>query len=163
MLGMHGTRAANIAVQELRSADRGRRALRRPRHRQAGRVRTRSRAVVHLDADAYGIGKLRSADMSPWSGEHGVIWIELALTQGWTQRARSLRYSDWRRRCVAQMRRTAPRARYDAPGQGVYAPALLKRNVRSWPRMRSCRLRRGPAPDVGGHALPLRHHPRKPT
>ena len=40
MLGMHGSRAANLAVQDADLLIVRRRALRRPRHRQAGRVRT---------------------------------------------------------------------------------------------------------------------------
>ena len=124
MLGMHGSRAANLAVQECdvlivvgaRFDDRatGKLAEFAPHAR-----------VVHIDGDACEIGKLRGAD----AGVPGDIAASLArLTppiaaqmQGRHAQARA----DWRHLCTERKHRFG--ARYDAPGAGVYAPALLKR------------------------------------
>lgn len=123
MLGMHGSRAANLAVQEsdllivvgARFDDRatGKLAEFAPNAR-----------VVHMDIDACEIGKLRHADV----GVRGDISATLtALTlpcaahlhgrNGGARRA-------WRATCQQRAREHA--ARYDAPGETVYAPALLK-------------------------------------
>ena len=115
MLGMHGTRAANMAVQECdllivvgaRFDDRatGKLAEFAPFAR-----------VLHVDADAYEIGKLRTADIAV----PGDVATSLkALTA-----ARST-CDEWRKRCVGNRERFG--FRYDAPGQDIYAPALLKR------------------------------------
>ncbi|QSX74801.1 acetolactate synthase 2 catalytic subunit [Lysobacter arenosi] len=124
MLGMHGSRAANLAVQEAdllivvgaRFDDRatGKLAEFAPNAR-----------VVHMDLDACEIGKLRHADV----GVRGDIRTTLtALTlpcaahlhgrNGIARRA-------WRATCQQRAREHA--ARYDAPGESVYAPSLLKR------------------------------------
>jgi len=119
MLGMHGTRAANIAVQEsdllivvgARFDDRatGKLAEFAPFAR-----------VIHLDADAYEISKLRKADIAlPGDVRAGLR----ALTAGAVSTGTA--QDDWRRRCAKNRERHA--ARYDAPGQEIYAPALLKR------------------------------------
>ncbi|KAF1698644.1 acetolactate synthase 2 catalytic subunit [Pseudoxanthomonas jiangsuensis] len=115
MLGMHGTRAANIAVQEsdllivvgARFDDRatGKLAEFAPFAR-----------VIHLDADAYEISKLRGADIA-LPGDLGAGLRALAA-------ARS-DCDGWRQRCAKNREKHA--ARYDAPGQDIYAPALLKR------------------------------------
>ena len=115
MLGMHGTRAANMAVQEsdllivvgARFDDRatGKLAEFAPFAR-----------VIHLDADIYEISKLRGADISlPGNVRDGVR----ALTG---ERANC---NAWRARCAANREKFT--ARYDAPGEQVYAPRLLKR------------------------------------
>ena len=124
MLGMHGSRAANLAVQEsdllivvgARFDDRatGKLAEFAPHAR-----------VVHMDLDACEIGKLRSAD----AGVRGDLRTTLAkLTlpcaahlHGRNGAARKA----WRAQC--QQRAQQHAARYDAPGKSVYAPALLKR------------------------------------
>ncbi|QDA57746.1 acetolactate synthase 2 catalytic subunit [Thermomonas aquatica] len=124
MLGMHGSRAANLAVQEAdllivvgaRFDDRatGKLAEFAPHAR-----------VVHMDLDAAEIGKLRAAD----AGVRGDLRITLAkLTlpcaahlHGRNGAARKA----WRAQC--QQRAQQHAARYDAPGHTVYAPALLKR------------------------------------
>jgi len=115
MLGMHGTRAANMAVQECdllvvvgaRFDDRatGKLAEFAPFAR-----------VVHLDADAYEISKLRTADIAI----PGDVAAGLRALGG----ARAT-CDDWRQTC--QQRRERFAARYDAPGGDIYAPALLKR------------------------------------
>ena len=124
MLGMHGSRAANLAVQEAdllivvgaRFDDRatGKLAEFAPHAR-----------VVHMDVDACEIGKLRVAD----AGVRGDICTTLAkLTlacaahlHGRNGPARKA----WRSQCQQRALQFAPR--YDAPGATVYAPALLKR------------------------------------
>ena len=124
MLGMHGSRAANLAVQECdvlivvgaRFDDRatGKLAGFAPHAR-----------VVHMDLDACEIGKLRSAD----AGVRGDLRTTLAkLTlpcaahlHGRNGTARKA----WRAQCRQRAQQHA--ARYDAPGKSVYAPALLKR------------------------------------
>nr|WP_298128996.1 acetolactate synthase 2 catalytic subunit [uncultured Pseudoxanthomonas sp.] len=115
MLGMHGTRAANMATQECdllivvgaRFDDRatGKLAEFAPFAR-----------VLHIDADAYEIGKLRTADIAV----PGDVATSLkALTA-----ARST-CDAWRTRCLGHRERFG--FRYDAPGTDIYAPGLLKR------------------------------------
>ncbi|PZQ26379.1 MAG: acetolactate synthase large subunit [Stenotrophomonas acidaminiphila] len=115
MLGMHGTRAANMAVQEsdllivvgARFDDRatGKLAEFAPFAR-----------VLHIDADAYEIGKLRTADIAV-PGDIGASLRALGA-------ARST-CDEWRKRCVGNRERFG--FRYDAPGTDIYAPGLLKR------------------------------------
>lgn len=118
MLGMHGTRAANEAVQETdllivfgaRFDDRatGKLAEFAPHAR-----------VVHFDIDASEIGKLRQT----WIAVAGELPAGIeALTAHLA--GTPLRIDPWMMRCAARATRTA--FRYDAPGDGVYAPALLK-------------------------------------
>lgn len=119
MLGMHGTRAANMAVQEsdlllvlgARFDDRatGKLAEFAPFAR-----------VVHIDADAYEISKLRSADVAvPGNVGHAIRALRAAFPSP------KAHQEAWRKRCAQHRDRVA--ARYDAPGQHIYAPALLKR------------------------------------
>ena len=124
MLGMHGSRAANLAVQEsdllivvgARFDDRatGKLAEFAPHAR-----------VVHMDLDACEIGKLRSADAGV-RGDQRTTLAKLTLPcaahlHGRNGAARKA----WRAQC--QQRAQQHAARYDAPGKSVYAPALLKR------------------------------------
>jgi acetolactate synthase-1/2/3 large subunit len=148
MLGMHGTRAANLAVQECdvlivvgaRFDDRATGKL----TEFAPHAR-----VVHLDADPCEIGKLREADV----GVPGDIAASLArLTppiaaqmQGRHARPRA----DWRHLCTERKHRFG--ARYDAPGDGVYAPKLLRRLSELAPdAIVSC--------DVGQHQMWVAQH-----
>jgi len=119
MLGMHCTRAANRAVQEsdlllvlgARFDDRatGKLAEFAPFAR-----------VVHIDADAYEISKLRSADIAvPGNVGHAIRALRAAFPSP------KAHQDAWRKRCAQHRDRFA--ARYDAPGQHIYAPALLKR------------------------------------
>ena len=114
MMGMHGTRAANEAIQisdllivfGARFDDRatGKLAEFAP-HAE----------VVHFDIDPAEVGKLRAAAV----GVVGDLKAGIAaLDPG------PLAIEPWMIRCASQSRRHA--ARYDAPGDGVYAPALLK-------------------------------------
>ncbi|KAF1685224.1 acetolactate synthase 2 catalytic subunit [Pseudoxanthomonas taiwanensis] len=120
MLGMHGTRAANIAVQECdllvvvgaRFDDRA-----------TGKLSEFApfARVVHLDADACEISKLRTADIAlPGDVRAGLR----ALAAAGNVAAEGAQ-AQWRQRC-AQLREKHA-ARYDAPGGDIYAPALLKR------------------------------------
>ena len=124
MLGMHGSRAANLAVQECdvlivvgaRFDDRatGKLAGFAPGAR-----------IVHMDLDACEIGKLRAADAGV-RGDIRTTLTKLTLPcaahlhgrHGAARRA-------WRTQC--QQRAQQHAARYDAPGETVYAPVLLKR------------------------------------
>lgn len=120
MLGMHGTRAGNEAVQDsdllivlgARFDDRatGKLAEFAP---HAG--------VIHFDIDPSEISKLRSVAV----GVAGDIRPNLeALTQRFRAGA-PLEIGDWSARC--RRRADETRITYDAPGEGVFAPELLNR------------------------------------
>ncbi|HEX7803673.1 MAG TPA: acetolactate synthase 2 catalytic subunit [Pseudoxanthomonas sp.] len=140
MLGMHGTRAANMAVQEsdllivvgARFDDRatGKLAEFAPFAR-----------VIHLDADAYEISKLRTANIAV----PGDVAAGLRALAG----ARST-CDDWRKRC--RMLGEKHGFRYDAPGADIYAPALLKRMTELAPddAIVAC--------DVGQHQMWVAQH-----
>jgi acetolactate synthase I/II/III large subunit len=113
MLGMHGTRAANTAVMEsdllicvgARFDDRA-----------TGKLDTFAPGaqVIHIDGDASEISKLRRANVA-LPGDIAAILTQLEPGR--------LDLAAWRTRCA---RNAADWAfRYDAPGAGVYAPALL--------------------------------------
>jgi len=148
MLGMHGTRAANLAVQEAdllivvgaRFDDRATGKL----DEFAPHAR-----VVHLDADACEIGKLRAAD----AAVHGDIAAALtALTPSCAAQALGFHAATrraWRDICLQRKRVFA--ARYDAPNDSVYAPALLKRLSEMAPQaIVTC--------DVGQHQMWVAQH-----
>ena len=114
MLGMHGTKAANTATREcdlliavgVRFDDRatGRLAEFAPHAR-----------VIHFDIDAAEIGKLRKADVA--------IASDMAHALN-ALHPKALDIAPW-----VEAMRTARRDgafRYDAPGPGIYAPAMLK-------------------------------------
>jgi len=113
MLGMHGNPAANHAVQEC---DLLIVAGARFDDRATGKLDTFApkAKVLHLDIDAAEIGKLRRADVS-LSGK---------LSEQLPALAQPLSISAWQQRCREMKAQYAER--YDAPGDGVYAPALLK-------------------------------------
>ncbi|MEQ7874754.1 acetolactate synthase 2 catalytic subunit [Sphingomonas sp. ASV193] len=113
MLGMHGSRAANVAIDNCdllicvgaRFDDRA-----------TGKLASfaPNAKVIHLDADPAEIGKLRRAEVAI-AGDLGEMLDRLdarPACDGWTSQ------------CAAQKSLWAPR--YDAPGAGIYAPALLK-------------------------------------
>ncbi len=114
MLGMHGTRAANTAVQQsdllvvvgARFDDRA-----------TGKLDgfAPGARVIHLDIDAAEIGKLRPADVAL----HGDLATSLAAL------GEPPRIGAWRRHCLRLKAQLAHR--YDAPGEGIYAPELLRR------------------------------------
>jgi acetolactate synthase-1/2/3 large subunit len=115
MLGMHGGRAANQAVQEsdlllcvgARFDDRATGKL----DEFAPRAR-----VIHLDIDAAEIGKLRHADVA--------LKGELTDSMAALRSARIGNIDFWRHHCLEQKSRHAHR--YDHPGPEIYAPRLLR-------------------------------------
>jgi acetolactate synthase-1/2/3 large subunit len=114
MLGMHGSRAANLAVQECdlliavgaRFDD-----------RVTGRLDTfaPNARVVHLDIDPAELGKRRRPDVA-LDGDLAPTLRALPAPAG---------IAAWRWHCLTRRDATAPR--YDAPGDGLYAPWLLRR------------------------------------
>ncbi|GAB2640572.1 acetolactate synthase 2 catalytic subunit [Vibrio panuliri] len=113
MLGMHGTKAANLVVQECdlliavgaRFDD-----------RVTGKLDTfaPTAKIIHIDIDAAEIHKLRHAH-APLRGEINTVLPQLELTQDitpWVKHSESLRSGfKWR---------------YDHPGELIFAPGLLK-------------------------------------
>ena len=114
MMGMHGMKAANHAVQEsdllicigARFDDRA-----------TGRLNgfAPHAKVIHLDVDAAEIGKLRHAE-APVAGN---------LRDSLKALACQLNIEPWRRKCLAM--KEATEWDYDAPGSQVYAPDFLRR------------------------------------
>ncbi|RMH93103.1 acetolactate synthase 2 catalytic subunit [Lysobacter pythonis] len=149
MLGMHGSRAANLAVQRCdaliavgaRFDDRatGKLAEFAPDAR-----------VAHLDADASEIGKLRAADIAvPGDLRDALARLaNLCAAQAGNAEEDPDRRR-WRHACTEHKHRYA--ARYDAPGEAVYAPALLRELSRRAPdAIVSC--------DVGQHQMWVAQH-----
>jgi acetolactate synthase-1/2/3 large subunit len=114
MLGMHGTRAANSAVQQ---ADLLIAVGARFDDRATGKLDgfAPGAQVIHLDVDAAEIDKLRRADLALV----GDLAASLAAL------GRRPRIGAWRRHCLRLKAQYA--FRYDAPGDGIYAPELLRR------------------------------------
>ncbi|MEM1318299.1 MAG: acetolactate synthase 2 catalytic subunit [Pseudomonadota bacterium] len=114
MLGMHGSKSANIAVQE---ADLLIVVGARFDDRATGRLSgfAPNARIVHLDRDVSEIGKLREADV-------GVLG---ELDDSCT-RLVGVRPSivPWVEACAAS--KAEHQHPYDAPGKGVYAPRFLK-------------------------------------
>lgn len=114
MLGMHGSRAANLAVQNCdllicvgaRFDDRATGKL----SEFAPRAR-----VIHLDVDPAEVSKLRRADVRLI----GELRTLLPLLDCRPQ------ITAWQRQCAQWRAQSQPR--YDAPGASIYAPALLRR------------------------------------
>lgn len=113
MLGMHGTKAANLAVQECdlliavgaRFDD-----------RVTGKLNTFAphAKVIHMDIDPAELSKLRQAHV----GLQGdLVQLLQALQQ-------PLDIADWQQE-VATLRAENP-WRYDHPGEAIFAPLLLK-------------------------------------
>jgi len=139
MLGMHGSRAANLAVQ---GADLLVVVGARFDDRATGKLSefAPNARIVHLDLDPAEFNKLRRADVVL----HGDLRNSLnALATALPE------CSAWRATCLARKRRDA--ARYDAPGDSVYAPALLNRLSELAPSaIVSC--------DVGQHQMWVAQH-----
>ncbi len=114
MLGMHGSRAANIAVQ---SCDLLICVGARFDDRATGKLAefAPGAKVIHLDADPAEISKLRYANVH-LCGDLRELLPQLDCRP---------RIDDWQARCAALRRESQPR--YDAPGEAIYAPALLRR------------------------------------
>ena len=120
MLGMHGTKAANMAVQECdlliavgaRFDD-----------RVTGKLDdfAPNAKVIHFDIDQAEIHKRRQADV----GIAGDLKVNLPhlITE--------LNIQAWLDKC--QTMKTEWAFRYDHPGQGIYAPAVLKETSDNMP------------------------------
>ncbi len=113
MMGMHGMKAANHAVQEsdllicigARFDDRA-----------TGRLNgfAPHAKVVHLDVDPSEVSKLRHADAAVIGN----------LRQSLAALAEPLQIDGWRRDCLRMKEKTA--WDYNAPGSEIYAPAFLR-------------------------------------
>lgn len=113
MLGMHGTKAANFAVQECdlliavgaRFDD-----------RVTGKLNTfaPNASVIHMDIDPAEMNKLRQAHVALQGDLNSLL---PALQQ-------PLKIDAWRQSCAELRAENA--WRYDHPGETIYAPLLLK-------------------------------------
>jgi acetolactate synthase I/II/III large subunit len=141
MLGMHGTKSANYAVQQCdllvvvgaRFDD-----------RVTGKLEefAPEAKVIHLDVDAAEFGKRRAAEVG--------ITTDLKLVL--PRLAMSLSIDPWREHCTRMARDYA--FRYDHPGQPIYAPALLKQLSARLPDTSVV------ACDVGQHQMWVAQHMR---
>ncbi|ARU95746.1 acetolactate synthase 2 catalytic subunit [Tatumella citrea] len=113
MLGMHGSKAANLAVQECdlliavgaRFDD-----------RVTGKLDTfaPNAAVIHLDIDPAELNKLRRAHVS----------LQGSLQQLLPALVQPMDIAEWRSSAAAMKRDFTPA--YNHPGEAIFAPALLK-------------------------------------
>ncbi|MGL6266178.1 acetolactate synthase 2 catalytic subunit [Aeromonas jandaei] len=141
MLGMHGTKAANYAVQQCdlllvvgaRFDD-----------RVTGKLEefAPEAKVIHLDVDAAEFGKRRAAE----------VGITTDLKRVLPRLAMSLSIDPWCEHCANMAREYA--FRYDHPGQAIYAPALLKQLSAKLPESSVV------ACDVGQHQMWVAQHMR---
>ncbi|WP_378081003.1 acetolactate synthase 2 catalytic subunit [Aeromonas bestiarum] len=141
MLGMHGTKAANYAVQQsdlllvvgARFDD-----------RVTGKLEefAPEAKVIHLDVDAAEFGKRRTAE----------VGITTDLKRVLPALAMALAIDPWREHCANMARDYA--FRYDHPGQPIYAPALLKQLSARLPDTSVV------ACDVGQHQMWVAQHMR---
>lgn len=139
MLGMHGLKAANLAVQEsdllivigARLDDRA-----------TGKLDTFApRAkLIHLDIDPAELGKLRRP----------AVAVRGNLKQSLDALRAPIAIRNWRKRCLTRKAETA--WDYNAPGDDIYAPRLLHSlTERSGPKtIISC--------DVGQHQMWVAQH-----
>ncbi|ARW84551.1 acetolactate synthase 2 catalytic subunit [Aeromonas salmonicida] len=141
MLGMHGTKSANYAVQQCdllvvvgaRFDD-----------RVTGKLEefAPDAKVIHLDVDAAEFGKRRAAE----------VGITTDLKRVLPALAMALAIDPWREHCANMAREYA--FRYDHPGQPIYAPALLKQLSARLPDTSVV------ACDVGQHQMWVAQHMR---
>lgn len=141
MLGMHGTKSANYAVQQCdllvvvgaRFDD-----------RVTGKLEefAPDAKVIHLDVDAAEFGKRRAAE----------VGITTDLKRVLPALAMALAIDPWREHCARMAREYA--FRYDHPGQPIYAPALLKQLSARLPETSVV------ACDVGQHQMWVAQHMR---
>lgn len=113
MLGMHGTKAANLAVQQCdlliavgaRFDD-----------RVTGKLDTFAphASVIHMDIDPAELNKLRRAHVG-LQGDFNVLLPELA---------QACQIDDWRNEVMAL--KAEHSWRYDHPGEAIYAPLFLR-------------------------------------
>jgi acetolactate synthase-1/2/3 large subunit len=141
MLGMHGSKAANLAVQ---ASDLLVVVGARFDDRVTGRLDQFAplAKVIHLDIDAAEIGKLRMPEVA----------IDSPLNQVLPILALPLMIDGWREQVVQMQQAFAPR--YDHPGELIYAPAMLRQLSDRLPvdHIVSC--------DVGQHQMWVAQHMR---
>ena len=118
MLGMHGLKAANYAVQEC---DLLIVAGARFDDRATGKLDTFAphAKVIHMDIDIAELGKLRRVNV----GLDGSLKKNLAALKPFEGDGKAPNIDEWRDLCYG--RRTEYEWDYDAPGEFVYAPKLL--------------------------------------
>ncbi|MDO7083860.1 acetolactate synthase 2 catalytic subunit [Pseudocolwellia sp. AS88] len=139
MLGMHGTKASNLAVQEsdllvvvgARFDD-----------RVTGKLDefAPNAKVIHFDIDTAEINKRRKAD-SAILGDLKINLPALAIP---------LSITEWQKQCQANKAEFA--WRYDHPGENIYAPAVLKEISDTMPK-NTC-----VTTDVGQHQMWAAQH-----
>jgi len=139
MLGMHGTKAANLAVQECdlliavgaRFDD-----------RVTGKLREFAphAKVIHFDIDTAEINKRRAVDAAIL----GDLKVNLPAAQI------PLSINDWQQTCLSMKRDFA--WRYDHPGESIFAPAVLNEISAKLPN-RAC-----VTTDVGQHQMWAAQH-----
>jgi len=114
MLGMHGNEAANHAVQ---NCDRMIYVGGRFDDRATGKLThfAPTASVIHIDIDPAELSKLRTANVGI-TGELGPVLDALDPPD--------VSRTSWARQCAAWRSEFA--WRYDAPGEGIYAPKLLR-------------------------------------
>ncbi|WP_062261524.1 acetolactate synthase 2 catalytic subunit [Endozoicomonas arenosclerae] len=139
MLGMHGTRAANLAVQECdlliaigaRFDD-----------RVTGKLEgfAPNAKVIHMDIDPAEFGKRRLADVS----------LSGCLKKNLSSLNITLEKEDWMHHCKTS--RASSQWCYDKPGEDIFAPLLLKQlsEATSENSVISC--------DVGQHQMWVAQH-----
>lgn len=139
MLGMHGSKAANLAVQQCdllivvgaRFDD-----------RVTGRLASfaENAKVLHLDIDAAELGKLRMPEVA----------IAGDLRQILPALSQPMQIADWQAE-VATLK-VQHQWRYDRPGELIYAPAMLNRLAQKLPQdsVVAC--------DVGQHQMWVAQH-----
>ncbi|WP_241618141.1 acetolactate synthase 2 catalytic subunit [Rosenbergiella epipactidis] len=139
MLGMHGSKAANLAVQEsdlliaigARFDD-----------RVTGKLDTFAphAAVIHIDIDPAELNKLRRAHVA-LQGSIAAILPQLATT---------VSIAPWVEHLADLKKTTAPN--YDHPGAPIFAPALLKKLAEKMPHSTVV------TTDVGQHQMWAAQH-----
>lgn len=151
MLGMHGTQAANLAVQQsdllvclgARFDD-----------RVTGNLKkfAPDAKVIHIDIDPAEINKLRVADVAMSGDLKALLPAMTVPTMTASENSTGGNYADWQAHCAALKARHG--WRYDHPGERIYAPLLLKQLSERMPdnSVVSC--------DVGQHQMWVAQHMR---
>lgn len=121
MLGMHGTKASNIAVQECgvlmvvgaRFDDRA-----------TGNLQqfAPNAKVIHIDCDPAEVSKLRRADVSLLGPMPSILE---SLSKGLEASLQDAQTHEWRQQCLDNKQRFA--FDYQAPISTIFAPALLRK------------------------------------
>ncbi|WP_159282700.1 acetolactate synthase 2 catalytic subunit [Rahnella variigena] len=119
MLGMHGTKAANLAVQ---SCDLLIAVGARFDDRVTGKLNTfaPNAAIIHMDIDPAELNKLRQAHVAL----QGDLNALLPALYSSSKNGQPLNISAWRDEVMTL--KAQGEWRYDHPGEAIYAPLLLK-------------------------------------